>query len=62
MHTKKKGLVSSTLPFPNTYYLKESEDKSYSYESFWELIPKKVSESSTETCKSFKARNIITGK
>lgn len=38
-HTKKGGLVSSTLAKPTKYYLKENGSNLF-YECFWELIPK----------------------
>lgn len=60
MHTKARGLVSSTLAKPTKYYLKEKGCGLY-YECFWELIPKKVNQEGPEECNSFWVKNVVTG-
>lgn len=57
MHTKEKGLVSSTLDMPIKNYLKEHNKKIVSYDCFWELIPKP----NDDEFGSFFARNSVTG-
>jgi hypothetical protein len=57
MHTKEKGLVSSTLSTPIKNYLKEHDKKIVSYDCFWELIPKPNDDEGG----SYYARNSVTG-